>query len=150
MRAVVQRVKKASVSVSDNIISDIGRGLLVFIAFKEDDTESDTDYIIKKIQEMRIYPDSKDVMNLSIKDYEGEILIVSQFTLYGDMRKGRRPSYSKSMKPEPAKLFYDKFIKTFKERTELTIKTGEFGADMDVSIENWGPITILLDSEKNF
>jgi len=150
MRAVIQRVKSASVTVSGEIVSEISRGLLVLVAFNHDDTEKDSEYIIKKIHTMRIFPDSDDVMNLSIADHGGEVLIVSQFTLYGDMRKGRRPSYSRSMKPDEASKFYDSFIKQFNETTGITAETGIFAAGMDVDLTNWGPITILLDSEKKF
>ncbi len=150
MRAVVQRVRKASVTVSGEKISEIDRGLLVFIGFSQEDSGKDSDYIIGKVDSLRIFPDENDVMNLSIGEYGGEVLLVSQFTLYGDARKGRRPSYSRSMKPSFAEPFYKNFIELFKNKTGLKTKTGVFGADMDVEILNWGPITILLDSEKNF
>ncbi len=150
MRAVVQRVKSASVSVDGNIISSIDRGLLILVGFHRDDTDRDSDYIIRKSTEMRIFEDSNDVMNISVEDLGGDILIVSQFTLYGDARKGKRPSYSKSMPPGSAEAFYNQFIEQFEKKWGSPVKTGEFGADMDVSLINDGPITIMLDSFKEF
>ncbi len=150
MRAVVQRVKQASVSVSDEVVSEINRGLLVLVGFSAQDKEEDSAYIIRKIESMRIFPDKESMMNLSVKDYGGDVLIVSQFTLYGDARKGRRPSFSRAMKPEVASNFYIRFLEEFNAATGIVPKSGIFAADMDVELVNWGPVTILLDSEKMF
>ncbi len=150
MRAVIQRVKQASVSVSGEIVSEIERGLLVLVGFAEEDGQEDSAYIIRKIESMRIFPDGENFMNLSVKDYGGDVLIVSQFTLYGDARKGRRPSFSSAMKPEVASDFYVRFLKEFNAATGIVPKSGIFAADMDVELTNWGPVTILLDSKKMF
>lgn len=147
MRAVIQRVKNASVSVDGNHVSSIGRGLLIFVGFHRDDSDADSGYIISKSTGLRIFEDSQGLMNQSVSDIGGEILVVSQFTLYGDSRKGKRPSFSTSMPPSEARIFYDSFIKKFSE-SYGSIKYGIFGADMAVSLVNCGPVTIILDSSK--
>ena len=147
MRAVIQRVSRASVSVDGDIISSINRGLLILVGFHKEDTISDSDYIISKSTGLRIFEDDNGLMNLSVSDIGGEILVVSQFTLYGDSRKGKRPSFSTSMPPAEALQFYDNFIKHFKENFP-SVKCGVFGADMEVSLVNSGPVTIILDSSK--
>ena len=149
MRAVVQRVKEAGVRVDGRQVSSIGPGLLVLAGFHKDDTEKDSDYIISKIKGLRIFGDSGGNMNLSVSDTGGEILVVSQFTLYGDARKGRRPSFSESMPPAHALKFYDAFIEKFRS-AHGKIESGVFGADMDVSLVNSGPVTIMLDSFRGF
>lgn len=149
MRAVVQRVKAASVKVDGSIVASTGPGLLVLIGFHKDDTEKDSDYIISKITGLRIFGDSDGNMNLPVSDTGGGILVVSQFTLYGDARKGRRPSFSDSMPPPEAAKFYDAFIEKFRSAYGK-IESGVFGADMDVSLVNSGPVTILLDSFRGF
>lgn len=149
MRAVVQRVDCAGVSVNGTPVSSIGRGLLVLAGLRYDDTEADLDFISDKITGLRIFDDSSGTMNLSVSDISGELLIISQFTLYGDVRKGRRPSYSEAMPPEKASKFFDQFVQYVKSKYPQT-KTGIFGADMKISLENSGPVTILLDSRKNF
>lgn len=147
MRAVIQRVFSASVEVDGKVISSIGEGLLVFAGFYSEDSENDTDYIINKILGLRIFNDDNDVMNLSVTDIEGDILLVSQFTLYGDVRKGKRPSYSSAMHPDKASDFYDQLV--HKCRSEYDrVKSGIFGANMKISLINNGPVTILLDSSK--
>lgn len=147
MRAIIQRVSKASVFIDENAVSSIGRGLLVLVGFHREDTVSDSEYIISKSTGLRIFEDSNGLMNLSVSDINGEILVVSQFTLYGDARKGKRPSFSTSMPPAEAKNFYDGFIEKFKESFGQ-VKSGVFGADMEVSLVNSGPVTIMLDSSK--
>ena len=149
MRAVIQRVKAASVSIEGKIISSIDMGLLILVGFHRDDKISDSDYIINKSIGLRIFEDAKGLMNLSVSDIGGEILVVSQFTLYGDSRAGKRPSFSTSMPSDEAAGFYDSFIKRFKESFD-SLKCGVFGADMDVELINSGPVTILLDSSKIF
>ena len=149
MRAVIQRVSLASVSVEGEIISSISKGLLILVGFHRDDKISDCDYIINKSIGLRIFEDAKGLMNLSVSDTGGEILVVSQFTLYGDARAGKRPSFSTSMPSNEAAAFYDNFINRFKESFG-SVKCGVFGADMNVSLTNSGPVTIILDSSKNF
>ncbi|HOP64059.1 MAG TPA: D-aminoacyl-tRNA deacylase [Spirochaetota bacterium] len=149
MRAVVQRIEKASVTVDGEIIASAGNGLLILVGFHGTDTDADSDYIISKSINLRIFEDSAGLMNLSVSDIEGEILVVSQFTLYGDARKGRRPSFSESMPPAEAEKFYDNFLGRFREKYGA-VKSGKFGAYMDVSLVNSGPVTILLDSRKQF
>ena len=147
MRAVIQRVSSASVSVDGRIISSIGNGLLILVGFHRDDKISDSDYIINKSIGLRIFEDKAGLMNLSVSDIGGEILIVSQFTLYGDSRAGKRPSFSTSMPSNEAAEFYDNFINRFKENFS-SLKCGVFGANMEVSLANSGPVTIILDSSK--
>lgn len=147
MRAVIQRVSSASVSVEGKVISSINRGLLVLAGFHKDDSPADSDYIIDKITGLRIFEDEKGLMNLSVADISGEILVISQFTLYGDSRKGKRPSFSESMKSADARIFYEVFIKRFLEKFE-SLKSGVFGTDMQVSLVNSGPVTIILDSSR--
>lgn len=147
MRAVIQRVNNASVTVSGKVIGKIGKGLLVFLGVGEGDTEADLKYIADKTVGLRIFSDTDDKMNLSVGDIGGEVLVVSQFTLYGDCRKGKRPSFTASMEPKGAEKMYEDFIKMI-ESNGIKTAHGEFGADMQVSILNDGPVTILLDSSK--
>jgi len=147
MRALVQRVVSASVTVDNKLISEIGSGLLVFLGIKADDTQSDRDYLIKKILNLRIFSDQEDKMNKSIVDISGEMLLVSQFTLYGDCAKGNRPSFAKAMKPEQAKQCYDDFVQTLKQQYHA-VKEGVFAAHMQVALVNDGPVTILIESKK--
>lgn len=147
MRAVVQRVNNASVEVDGKIVGEIGKGLLVFLGVGDGDTEADLNYIADKTAGLRIFSDADDKMNLSVADIDGEILVVSQFTLYGDCRKGRRPNFTASMEPVKAEKMYEDFIKLI-EAKGIKTAHGEFGADMQVSISNDGPVTILLDSSK--
>lgn len=149
MRAVVQRVKTAKVTVQDKIVGEIQKGILVLLGISTDDKDQDFDYIFQKIIKLRIFDDEKGVMNESILDQHLSLLVVSQFTLYGDGRKGNRPSYIRAAKFDDGKIFYEKFISEAK-KMGITVETGEYGADMDVSLVNDGPVTILLDSEKNF
>lgn len=148
MRAVVQRVINASVSVSEKEVCRIDKGLLVLLCVETGDTEKDVGYMCDKILNLRIFPDDNDVPNLSLIDVKGELLAVSQFTLAGDARKGRRPSYSTAEAPLPAKILFDVFCES--SATHVPVKTGIFRADMQVSLINDGPFTILLSSRKEF
>ena len=148
MRAVVQRVTSSKVIVNQKTIGEIKMGFNVLIGISKDDNLEDLNYIKDKILNLRVFQDEDDKMNLSIKDVKGEILVISQFTLYGDCRKGRRPNFMNAMGGNLAEEFYEKFVSLLKE-SGLKIETGEFGADMKVDIQNDGPVTILLDSKKN-
>lgn len=147
MRAIIQKVTRASVTVENKLISEIGNGYMVLLAVKENDDKDDLSYIKRKISNLRIFEDTEGKMNLSLKDTGGEILLVSQFTLYGDARKGNRPSFTESAGLEKANDYYEKL------RDELidegfNVKTGKFQAHMEVSLVNDGPVTIILDSER--
>ncbi|MFH1215814.1 MAG: D-aminoacyl-tRNA deacylase [Pseudomonadota bacterium] len=148
MRAVVQLVKKASVSVDGKTVGAIGRGLLVLLGVSREDTAKDVDYMVDKILNLRIFPDKDDKMNLSVADIKGEILAVSQFTLFGDCRKGRRPSYSHAAPPERANDLYLAFVDQM--RRHLPVATGVFQAMMEVDLINEGPVTLLIDSNRDF
>ncbi|MGN0162242.1 MAG: D-aminoacyl-tRNA deacylase [Candidatus Ornithomonoglobus sp.] len=147
MRAVIQRVTSAAVAVNGNTIGRIGHGLLIFLGVGDGDTEADLKYIADKAMGLRIFSDENDKMNLSVSDIGGEILVISQFTLYGDCRKGRRPNFTSSMEPVKANELYERFIGYLRERG-MRVEHGEFGADMKVELLNDGPVTILLDSSK--
>ena len=149
MRAVVQLVSRAEVMVNDAVIGQISRGLVVLLGVAKNDTEKDVRWLADKIIHLRIFADSNDKMNLSVKDIGGEILVVSQFTLYGDCRKGRRPSYSKAAAPEKAGNLYENFIAILRQN-KIKVASGRFQAMMEVSLTNDGPVTILLDSTKLF
>ncbi|MCX7945048.1 MAG: D-aminoacyl-tRNA deacylase [Deltaproteobacteria bacterium] len=149
MRAVVQRVISASCMIEEGIVGAINRGLLVFLGIGRDDDESDILYIVDKVTNLRIFEDDKHKMNLSVKDIKGEILIVSQFTLFGDVRKGRRPSFDSAMPPIDAERLYTKAIQMFKD-TGIKTETGRFREMMRISLVNDGPVTILLDSKRLF
>jgi D-tyrosyl-tRNA(Tyr) deacylase len=149
MRAVIQRVNHASVEVDNKIISKIDKGLLVLLGVEESDENSDLIYMADKVSGLRIFEDSNEKMNLSVKDVSGEVLVVSQFTLLGDCKKGKRPSFKKAMEPSKAEEMYLSFCKEMKNY-DLVIKEGQFGADMKVSLENDGPVTIMIDSRKTF
>ncbi|WP_028828328.1 D-aminoacyl-tRNA deacylase [Proteocatella sphenisci] len=152
MRAIIQRVKYSSVEFIRNdekIKNEISKGLQVLVGITHDDTSKDVEYIVDKITGLRIFEDENHKMNLSINDISGEILLVSQFTLYGDARKGKRPSFSDAAKPDLAIPLYESMIDNIKDKG-IVCKTGEFGADMDVTIINDGPVTIMLDSKKQF
>jgi D-tyrosyl-tRNA(Tyr) deacylase len=149
MRAVVQRVKKASVNVDDKIIGHIKRGILVYLAVGKLDDSIDLDYLVNKVIGLRIFEDADEKMNLSVSDVGGEVLVVSQFTLYGDVRKGKRPSFTDSADPSIGNEYYIKFVEVIKA-AGIRVQTGEFGAHMEVEYINDGPVTILLDSKKLF
>jgi D-tyrosyl-tRNA(Tyr) deacylase len=147
MRVVIQRVKKASVSINENIVGKINQGLLILLGIENEDTESDIKWLIQKIVGLRIFSDAEGKMNLSVSDIQGELLIVSQFTLFASTVKGNRPSFLKSAKPDISIPMYEKFLDTIKKETSLKLETGQFGADMEVSLINDGPVTIIIDSK---
>ena len=149
MRAVVQLVKKASVTVNGSVISGIGSGLLVLLGIRKTDTAGDARLLAEKIAHLRIFPDQGKLMNLSVLDVAGEMLVVSQFTLYGDCRKGRRPSYSHAAPPDQAEELYELFIRE-SAKLGVPVASGKFQAMMDVELINQGPVTLLLDSAKAF
>jgi D-aminoacyl-tRNA deacylase len=149
MRAVIQRVSSAKVTVEGEVAGQIARGLLVLVGVTATDTESDADYLADKIAGLRIFEDADGKMNLSVAEIHGSILAVSQFTLYGDARKGRRPSFDSAARPEQAKQLYDYFVEKIRA-AGLPCETGRFQAEMQVELVNDGPVTILLDSSKLF
>jgi len=149
MRAVVQKVSSSKVTVDGEITGQINEGLLVLLGVTHEDTSKDVDYMIDKTLNLRIFEDEDGKMNLSLKDIGGELLVVSQFTLYGDCRKGRRPSFSEAAKPEFANELYEEYVKKAKEQG-IKVGTGRFRTHMVVDITNEGPVTMLLDSSKTF
>lgn len=149
MRAVVQRTDRASVAVEGEIISSIGYGLTVLLGVGIDDTETDAKYLAEKIVNLRIFPDNTGKMNLSLQDIKGELLVVSQFTLFGDCRKGRRPGFDAAAPPQTANELYQKFL-GFCEQFGIKATQGKFQAEMIVSLVNHGPVTILIDSKRAF
>ena len=151
MRLVIQRVTDASVEVqSERYVSSIGKGLMVLAAFIDEDTEEDLDWCARKLAAMRIFDDADGVMNLSVKDVDGEVLIVSQFTLYASTVKGNRPSYIKAAKPHVAIPLYEEFVRKVESELDKPVGKGIFGADMKVSLVNDGPVTIIVDSKLKF
>jgi D-tyrosyl-tRNA(Tyr) deacylase len=146
MKAVVQRVKKSDVKVAGETISEIGIGLLVLLGVADDDSQKDADYLADKISNLRIFEDESGKMNLSLKNISGEMLVVSQFTLLGDCKKGRRPSFAKAAKPEIADKLYQYFMEQVRVQ-EIVVKSGQFRAMMDVSLINDGPVTLVIDSK---
>ena len=147
MRIVIQRVTEASVKISGEVKSHIGNGLLVLLGIEEVDNDEDIEWLCGKISRLRIFNDANGVMNLSVLESGGEVLLISQFTLHASTKKGNRPSYIKAAKPEIAIPLYKKFILQLEKEMEKKILTGEFGADMKVSLVNDGPVTILIDSK---
>jgi D-tyrosyl-tRNA(Tyr) deacylase len=147
MRVVLQRVIRASVEIESVVVSAIGYGMLLLVGFEEEDTIDDITWMVSKIARLRIFDDEKAVMNLSIMDVKGEILVVSQFTLHAKTKKGNRPSYIKAAHPDLAIPLYNKFVEKLKEESCLHVKQGIFGAKMLVSLENDGPVTILIDTK---
>ena len=147
MRIVIQRVTEASVTIDQLLKSSIQKGVLVLAGFESEDTREDLDWIIKKIIQLRIFDDNQGVMNLSVKDIEGEILVVSQFTLHAKTKKGNRPSYINAAQPEIAIPLYNQFISSLSENLGREVQTGKFGAMMMVHLVNDGPVTIIIDSK---
>ena len=145
MKVVLQRVSSAEVTVDKRSVGAIGTGLVLLVGFKVSDGEIEATWIADKVVGLRVFPDDKGKMNRSLNDVEGELLVVSQFTLYGDVRKGRRPSFMDAAPPEIAIPLYDKFVALLSERAPGRVETGEFGAAMDVELVNQGPVTILLE-----
>ena len=149
MRTILQRVKEARVKVEGDVIGQIGKGIVVLLGAGKEDTEYDVDYLVDKIVNLRIFEDHNNLMNLSVIDSGGEILVVSQFTLYGDCRKGRRPSFDKASPPELAENLYELFVEKVRKRG-VKVETGQFRAMMDVHLVNWDPVTLMMDSKKLF
>jgi D-tyrosyl-tRNA(Tyr) deacylase len=149
MRAVIQRVTRCRVVVSGATVGEIGAGLLVLLGVSKNDSEADADYLVEKIIGLRIFEDAAGKMNLSVQDQSGELLVVSQFTLVGDVRRGKRPSFDVAARPEDAKRLYEYFVEKVRA-TGLRCETGQFQATMEVELVNSGPVTILVDSEKTF
>lgn len=147
MRVLIQRVKKASVTINDIIKSEITQGLLIFLGIEEVDNKEDIEFLCGKVANLRIFNDENGVMNISVNDINGDILVVSQFTLHASTKKGNRPSYIRAAKPEVAIPLYEDFCKILKERTGKAVKTGTFGADMRIALINDGPVTIWIDSK---
>jgi D-tyrosyl-tRNA(Tyr) deacylase len=148
MKAVVQRVSRASVSVDEQVLGEIERGLLVLLGIGKNDTQTDADWMINKLLNLRIFPDDAHNMNRSVTDIGGELLVVSQFTLYGNARKGMRPGFTDAMPPTEAEKFYNEFMAKLRGATSLKIAEGKFAAMMDVELVNDGPVTIVLDSAR--
>lgn len=147
MKAVIQRVSKASVEINNNIVATINSGLLILIGIEEADSHEDIDWLISKIANLRIFGDENDVMNLSLKDIDGDVIVVSQFTLHALTKKGNRPSYIKAAKPDIAIPLYKNFVAQMELEIGKKVQTGQFGADMKVSLINDGPVTIIIDTK---
>ena len=147
MKIVIQRVSQASVTVEGKKVADIQKGLLVLVGIEDEDAQEDIDWLSGKIVKMRIFGDENDVMNYSVQDIDGDIIVVSQFTLHASTKKGNRPSYIKASKPDFAIPMYEKFVKALEKEFQKKIQTGIFGADMKVNLLNDGPVTILMDSK---
>ena len=147
MRVVIQRVLEASVRVKGKLLASTGKGLLVLVGMGHDDKHEDAEWLVKKITQLRIFNDDQGVMNLSVNDVDGEVMVISQFTLHAKVKKGNRPSYIKAARPETAIPLYEKFIRTISTYVEHKIQTGEFGAVMQVSLTNDGPVTIIIDTK---
>ncbi len=147
MRVVIQRVSQASVTIQGEIKSSIGPGLLILLGIEDADSQEDIDWLCKKITQLRIFGDENGLMNLSVQDINGGMIVVSQFTLHASTKKGNRPSFIKAARPETAIPLYEKFVETLRETSGLTVGTGEFGADMKVALVNDGPVTIVMDSK---
>ncbi|MEY2652302.1 MAG: hypothetical protein RLZZ321_1395 [Bacteroidota bacterium] len=146
MRVVIQRVSEAAVKIDGTIVGEISKGLVVLLGIAQEDTEQDALYLIQKLINLRIFSDADGKMNLSVQDCGGELLVVSQFTLYADTKKGNRPSYIRAAKPEQAIPLYEFFLQELQKQFQGPIQTGQFGADMKVSLINDGPVTIIIDS----
>lgn len=147
MKAVIQRVSQASVTIDSKKVSEISKGLLVLVGIEDADSQEDITWLSSKIVNLRIFGDENDVMNLSVKDIDGDIIVVSQFTLQASTKKGNRPSYIKASKPDIAIPLYENFVRQVESDLEKKIQTGEFGADMKVSLLNDGPVTIIIDTK---
>jgi D-aminoacyl-tRNA deacylase len=148
MRVVIQRVNSASLSIDKEIYSYIAKGLLILIGVENEDTKEDAEWLSKKIVQLRIFGDDNDLMNLSLQDIDGEILVVSQFTLYASTKKGNRPSFIRSAKPSTAEPLYEYFIQQLSTQVNKEIKRGVFGADMMINLVNDGPVTIVIDTKQ--
>lgn len=146
MRVVIQRVTEASVTIEEKKVAEINQGLLILLGIEDTDSQEDIDWLCKKIMNLRIFDDENGVMNISIQDMNGNILVVSQFTLHASTRKGNRPSYIRAAKPDFSIPMYEQFCKTLEQELGKPIQTGKFGADMQVALVNDGPVTIIIDS----
>ena len=147
MKTVIQRVSGSFVSINGDVKSNIGKGLMILAGFEDEDTEEDLQWMSKKVASLRVFDDSEGIMNLSVTEINGEILVISQFTLHAKTKKGNRPSYIKAAKPEIAIPLYEKFVTLLSKDANTEVKTGEFGANMQVSLINDGPVTIIIDSK---
>jgi len=147
MKAVIQRVSKASVTIEGDKVANINQGLLILLGIVGEDTKEDIDWLSKKIANLRIFADENDVMNKSVMDVKGNVIVVSQFTLHASTKKGNRPSYIKAAKPDVAVPLYEEFVKQMQTDLGTTVQTGEFGADMKVELLNDGPVTIIIDTK---
>lgn len=147
MRAVIQRVREASVTIDGRVKSSIAHGLLVLLAVEDADTAEDIEWLSGKIARLRVFNDAQGVMNLAVTEVQGQVLVVSQFTLFASTRKGNRPAYTRSSKPEIAIPMYERFVQTIGTALGQPVATGEFGADMQVALVNDGPVTIIIDSK---
>ena len=147
MKIVIQRVSNASVTIKNTRVANIANGLLILLGIVEDDTQQDIDFLIRKIANLRIFNDDNGVMNKSLLETNGEVLVVSQFTLHASTKKGNRPSYIKAAKPTTAIPLYENFIQSLEKQLTKNVQTGEFGADMQVALVNNGPVTIIIDSK---
>lgn len=147
MKVVIQRVSKASVTIDQITISSIGSGLLILLGIENSDTQEDIDWLCGKIARLRVFSDKNGIMNVSVIEVNGEVLVISQFTLHASTKKGNRPSYIKAAKPEVAIPLYKNFVKRFEMETGKTVQTGEFGALMNIELINDGPVTIIIDSK---
>ncbi|MGB1206918.1 MAG: D-aminoacyl-tRNA deacylase [Chitinophagales bacterium] len=147
MKIVIQRVSEASVSISGKKVADIQQGLLILLGIENADTKEDIVWLCRKAAHLRIFNDEKGLMNLSVKDIAGQIIVVSQFTLHASTKKGNRPSFIKAAKPDVAIPLYEKFVEEIQGHLQTKVQTGEFGADMKISLINDGPVTIVIDSQ---
>lgn len=147
MRVVIQRVREASVTIGGRVKSAIGKGFLILIGIEDADNGEDIGWLVGKISNLRIFSDESGLMNLSIRESEGDILVISQFTLHASTRKGNRPSFIRAARPEKAVPLYEEFVQRLSEESGILVKTGEFGADMQVALVNDGPVTIIMDSK---
>lgn len=147
MIAVIQRVSRASVEIEEKVRANIGAGLLVLLGIEDADGDEDIEWLSNKIINLRIFNDADDVMNVSVKDQDGDIIVVSQFTLHASVKKGNRPSYIKASKPDVAIPLYERFVDVLERALGKRVQTGEFGADMKVSLVNDGPVTIIVDTK---
>ena len=147
MRVVLQRVSSASVTVEDKTVGEIQKGILVLVGIEDTDTQEDIDWLVTKITQLRIFGDENEIMNLSVEEVKGDLLVVSQFTLHAATKKGNRPSYIKAARPEVAIPFYEKFVTALEHKLNKKVPTGIFGADMKVALLNDGPVTIIMDSK---
>jgi D-tyrosyl-tRNA(Tyr) deacylase len=147
LKAVIQRVSEASVTIDNNIVAQINQGLLVLIGIENSDNKEDINWLTSKIANLRIFADENEVMNLSVKDIDGEIIVVSQFTLHAATKKGNRPSYLKAAKPDVSIPLYENFVSQMENEIGKKVQTGQFGADMNVALTNDGPVTIIIDTK---